>query len=52
MAIKKIQMENALKSIAANPNLNRDGNHPEEVLDAVRKQVPDAASTLDHYSKY
>ena len=52
MAIKKIQMENALKSIAANPNLNRDGNHPEEVLDAVRKQVPDAASTLDQYSKY
>jgi hypothetical protein len=52
MAIKKIQMENALKDIARNPNLNKDGQHPEEVLDAVRKAVPDAASTLDQYSKY
>jgi hypothetical protein len=29
-----------------------DGNHPEEVLDAVRKAVPEAASKLDQYAHY
>jgi|HubBroStandDraft_4_1064222.scaffolds.fasta_scaffold04754_7 hypothetical protein len=52
MAIGKLRMENALKDIAANPNINRDGKHPEEVLDAVRKAVPDAAGLLDQYAKY
>lgn len=52
MALRKIEMENKLKEIAADPNLNKDGQHPEEVLDAVRKAVPEAANTLDQYSKY
>ena len=52
MAKRKLQMEQSLKQIAADPNLNRDGKHPEEVLDAVRKAVPEAANTLDQYSKY
>ena len=52
MAKRKLQMEQALGEIAANPNLNRDGQHPEEVLDAVRKAVPEAASKLEQYSKY
>jgi hypothetical protein len=52
MAIRKIQMENALRNIAADPNINRDGKHPEEVIDAVRKQVPEAAGLFDQYSRY
>jgi hypothetical protein len=52
MAIRKIQMEDALRDIANNPNLNRDGQHPEEVLNAVRKAVPEAADKLDQYSHY
>ena len=52
MAKRKLQMEQALQEIAADPNINKDGQHPEEVLDAVRKRVPQAASTLDQYSKY
>lgn len=52
MAKRKLEMEQALQEIAADPNINKDGQHPEEVLDAVRKRVPQAASTLDQYSKY
>jgi hypothetical protein len=52
MAKRKLEMERSLKEIAADPNLNKDGQHPEEVLDAVRKAVPEAANTLDQYSKY
>ncbi|HEY4808201.1 MAG TPA: proline-rich domain-containing protein [Roseiarcus sp.] len=52
MAKRKLEMENSLRDIAANPNLNRDGQHPEEVLDAVRKAVPEAAEKLDAYSHY
>ena len=52
MAKRKLEMERQLKEIAADPNLNKDGQHPEEVLDAVRKAVPEAANTLDQYSKY
>jgi hypothetical protein len=52
MAKRKLEMEQALQEIAADPNINKDGQHPEEVLDAVRKRVPEAASTLDQYSKY
>jgi len=52
MAKRKLQMEDALKDIAADPNINKDGQHPEEVLDAVRKRVPNAVPLLDQYSKY
>jgi hypothetical protein len=52
MAKRKLQMQEQLKAIAADPNLNRDGKHPEEVLDAVRKQVPEAVPLLDQYAKY
>jgi hypothetical protein len=52
MAKRKLEMEQSLKNIALDPNLNRDGKHPEEVLDAVRQAVPEAASTLDQYSQY
>jgi hypothetical protein len=52
MAKRKLEMERQLKEIAADPNLNKDGQHPEEVLDEVRKRVPEAANTLDQYSKY
>jgi hypothetical protein len=52
MAKRKLQMEDALKDIAADPNINKDGQHPEEVLDAVRKRVPNAAGLLDQYSQY
>jgi hypothetical protein len=52
MAKRKLQMEDDLKDIAADPNINKDGQHPEEVLDAVRKRVPNAAGLLDQYAKY
>ena len=52
MAKRKLEMEQKLKEIAADPNLNKDGQHPEEVLNAVKKEVPEAATTLDNYSQY
>jgi hypothetical protein len=52
MARRKLDMERQLKEIAADPNLNKDGQHPEEVLDEVRKRVPEAVPLLDQYSKY
>jgi hypothetical protein len=52
MAKRKLEMEQKLKEIAADPNLNKDGQHPEEVLNAVKREVPEAATTLDNYSQY
>jgi hypothetical protein len=52
MARRKLEMERQLKEIAADPNINKDGQHPEEVLDEVRKRVPEAVPLLDQYSKY